>query len=217
MAFKLPLASKTIGLCILLLTVCYPIEAQVKGSFVDVRDGQTYETITYAITVSKTIITDLDEYGTYFRNEPVNYELLLTDSMPSSMTWMTQNLSFEIEESRCKYDSDENCKVYGRLYTWYASQNACPSGWHLPSDDEWYLLAYLYGGVSSAGEHLKSTELNGTDSSLFNVKKPSIFWSSNELGTDAAMDWKVNSRWVKLQRWKGGKKFYNSVRCVKDY
>ena len=88
---------------------------------------------------------------------------------------------------------------------------------HLPSDDEWYLLAYLYGGVSSAGEHLKSTRLNGTNSSLFNVQRPSIFWSSSELDADAALDWKVNFRWVKLQRWKGGKKAYNSVRCVKDY
>lgn len=217
MAFQLHQVRKQIGLCILFLTIYYPTQAQTKGSFVDVRDDQTYETVTYAITGSKKVISDLDEYQTYLEKEPVSYEISLTDSMPSSMTWMAQSLSFEMEESKCKYDSGENCKLYGRLYTWKAAQNACPDGWHLPSDDEWYLLAYFYGGVSSAGEHLKSTELNGTNKSLFNVKRPSIFWSSSELDADAALDWKVNFRWVKLQRWKGGKKAYNSVRCVKDY
>lgn len=26
---------------------------------------------------------------------------------------------------------------YGVLYTWNAAKNACPPGWHLPSDEEW--------------------------------------------------------------------------------
>jgi uncharacterized protein (TIGR02145 family) len=34
----------------------------------------------------------------------------------------------------------ENCNKYGRLYDWATAQNVCPSGWKLPSDDEWNAL-----------------------------------------------------------------------------
>lgn len=72
MVFQPPLVSKRIGLCIFFLTICYPTLAQTKGSFVDVRDDQTYETVTYAITGSKKVISDLDEYRTYLEKEPVS-------------------------------------------------------------------------------------------------------------------------------------------------
>ena len=46
------------------------------------------------------------------------------------------------------YDGNEsNVAAYGRLYTWYAvtdSSNICPTGWHVPTDDEWHtLVLYL--------------------------------------------------------------------------
>lgn len=207
---------RIVSLLVLMGFLSFSSVAQVVGSFVDIRDGQTYETVTYQVTEVSGVITDHDEYGSYLRGEPVTYEVSFDTEGPYSMTWMTQNLNFVMEDSKCKYESDSNCEVYGRLYIWEAAKNACPDGWHLPSDDEWYLLAYLYGGVSTAGQHLKTTELGGTNTSLFNVKKPSIFWSSTELDSASVLDWKVNFRWVKLQRWKGGKDFYNSVRCVKD-
>lgn len=212
-----PTIRKTTYFFVLTILFNFSSKAQTVGSFVDVRDKQTYETVTYAVTNSEQVITDHDEYGTYLNKEPRTFKISFENGMPASMTWMTQNLNFKIAESKCKYESDTNCESYGRLYTWKAAINACPSGWHLPSDNEWYLLAYLYDGVSSAGQHLKSTDLAGTNKSRFNIKKPSIFWSSNELDSTSALDWKVNFRWIKLQRWKGGKNLYNSVRCVKNY
>lgn len=206
---------KLIGL--ISLVICINLTAQTVGSFVDIRDGKTYETVTYKITTSQDVITDIDEYASYVEGSQVMYQMNMDERTPITMTWMAQNLNFETEESKCKSDTDENCELYGRLYTWNIAKNVCPDGWHLPSDDEWYLLAYQYGGTAEAGQHLKSTELNGTNQSLFNVKKPSIFWSSDELDEESALDWKVNYRWVKLQRWKGGKNLYNSVRCVQDY
>ncbi|MBX2874668.1 MAG: hypothetical protein KTR30_21275 [Saprospiraceae bacterium] len=202
---------------VLILLYSLSLEAQVVDSFDDPRDKQTYETVTYKIPDVQQPITDHDEYGTYLNGKPQIFELSFEDGMPMSMTWMAQNLNFEMAESKCKYDSDANCEAHGRLYTWEAATSACPDGWHLPSDDEWYLLAYLYEGVSAAGQHLKSTRLGGTNKSRFKVEKPSIFWSSVELDSTSALDWKVNFRWVKLQRWKGGKNLYNSVRCVRDY
>ena len=54
-----------------------------------------------------------------------------------SETWMAENLNYETANSWCYGDKEENCAKYGRLYTWAAAMEACPTGWHLPSQDEW--------------------------------------------------------------------------------
>ena len=36
--------------------------------------------------------------------------------------------------------SQANYTTYGVLYNWWAAMNACPAGWHLPSDAEWTIL-----------------------------------------------------------------------------
>jgi uncharacterized protein (TIGR02145 family) len=47
------------------------------------------------------------------------------------------------------YDGNESIvALYGRLYTWYAitdTRNVCPTGWHVPSNEEWDTLGYLVG------------------------------------------------------------------------
>jgi uncharacterized protein (TIGR02145 family) len=56
--------------------------------------------------------------------------------------------------------NESNVPVYGRLYTWYAAvdtQNVCPVGWHVPSDEEWSTLeiylennGYNFKGIPTA-------------------------------------------------------------------
>ncbi len=54
--------------------------------------------------------------------------------------WMAENLNYNTGNSWC-YDNDlDNCNVYGRLYDWETACNACPDGWHLPTDNEWKIL-----------------------------------------------------------------------------
>lgn len=55
-------------------------------------------------------------------------------------TWMAENLNYGSKESYCYADDVSNCSKYGRLYTWNAAMQACLSGWHLPSEDEWKTL-----------------------------------------------------------------------------
>ena len=53
--------------------------------------------------------------------------------------------------------------TYGRLYNWYAvndSRNIAPSGWHVPSDEEWKKLE-MYLGMSQ--EEADSWNWRGTD------------------------------------------------------
>lgn len=41
--------------------------------------------------------------------------------------------------------SNTNYETYGVLYNWPSALNACPSGWHLPSDEEWMELESTLG------------------------------------------------------------------------
>jgi uncharacterized protein (TIGR02145 family) len=57
-----------------------------------------------------------------------------------SQTWMAENLNYQVAGSYCYDDNPANCSKYGRLYEYGAAENSCPSGWHLPSKDEWWTL-----------------------------------------------------------------------------
>jgi len=78
-------------------------------------------------------------------------------------TWMAENLNYKIDDSWC-YDNDEsNCKKYGRLYNWGAAMEACPTGWRLPTYEEWDDLIQIAGN-DVAGVKLKSkTDLDNNN------------------------------------------------------
>ena len=141
----------------------------VKGEMIDERDGQTYKTVTIGTQI-----------------------------------WMAENLKFEYNKgsakSFCYNDDEDYCSIYGLLYTWSAAVDSaasfsngckgcgvgkiynpsgtirgiCPSGWHLPSIDEWKTLFAAVNRGDSAAIRLKSTDFwssdcNGLDSYGFSV------------------------------------------------
>jgi len=63
-------------------------------------------------------------------------------------TWLAENLNYNANGSKCYEDKSANCDKYGRLYSWQAAKTACPSGWHLPSYDEWSVLSSYAGKAS---------------------------------------------------------------------
>lgn len=77
----------------------------------------------------------------------------------------------------CDYDNNpSNVATFGRLYNGYTvtdQRNVCPSGWHVPSLDEWDILINNLGGVNIAGGKMKSigTAQNGDG-----------FWNSPNTG-----------------------------------
>ncbi|MDR1811960.1 MAG: fibrobacter succinogenes major paralogous domain-containing protein, partial [Candidatus Fibromonas sp.] len=73
-----------------------------------------------------------------------------------SQTWMAENLNYDAKGSKCYGNKPENCAKYGRLYNWATAKNACPSGWHLPSDEEWRGLVDFVGGNGLDGTYLKA-------------------------------------------------------------
>jgi len=65
-------------------------------------------------------------------------------------TWMAENINYKTGNSWCFDDIRENCDKYGRLYDWNSAKNACPAGWHLPSQEEWQKLIDFAGGKDNA-------------------------------------------------------------------
>lgn len=62
-----------------------------------------------------------------------------------SQTWMAENLAFECGGSWAYNNDRSYVPIEGRLYDWQTALNACPQGWHLPSDDEWKQLEEYIG------------------------------------------------------------------------
>jgi uncharacterized protein (TIGR02145 family) len=102
----------------------------------------------------------------------------------SGQTWMAENLAYLPEvcdvDTECGYwvydysgtdvpsaKATDNYSEYGVLYSQLTAKEACPTGWHLPSSDEWSLLEinigmeynYAYGNLNrkntTEGDKLK--------------------------------------------------------------
>lgn len=60
----------------------------------------------------------------------------------------------------CHYNNDNQFEnPYGKLYNGYTVvdvRNVCPNSWHVPTDDEWFSLINYLGGLSIAGDKMKS-------------------------------------------------------------
>jgi len=51
-------------------------------------------------------------------------------------TWMAENLKYEYPNAKCYNDEPNNCEVFGKMYDWETANIVCPSGWHLPDDED---------------------------------------------------------------------------------
>jgi uncharacterized protein (TIGR02145 family) len=154
-----------------------------------------------------------------------------------TQVWMAQNLNFEINGSWCFENKTENCEKYGRLYNWEAAKNGCPSGWHLPTDEEWMDLEKFLGMPQV--DLTKNNAWRGTDQSKKLMSDSSIGFNlllggyrnppSNYLLLDyQAFFWtstdQQGSAWFR-QMYQGNTQIFRrtrpvswafSVRCVKD-
>jgi len=218
-------------------------------TFTDSRDGQKYryvqigeqvwmaENLNYAVEGGKCC----GEGGRVFIGWDLNTQ---------PITPITKTLS--------NAEVQANCTKYGRLYDWvtamtlpsYCNSNSCatqiqpkhkgicPSGWHIPSYDDWYRLMNYVGGDSAAGRYLKSTsgwynDGNGTDQYGFSALpggggnldglfgcggNSGIWWIAREIDYDNdsyVSRWDMSS--ADAVYWGATyKSELSSVRCIKD-
>ena len=147
----------------------------------------------------------------------------------------------------CNYNnSDSLGKIYGKLYNWYAvspttngNKNVCPTGWHVPTDSEWTLLAGYLGGESVAGGLMKEIGLlkwdtpnvDATNTSKFtaipggykfengdflNINKYGYWWSSSESDNYDSFNYILREEISDLDRDDINKNNGFSIRCIKD-
>jgi uncharacterized protein (TIGR02145 family) len=145
------------------------------------------------------------------------------------------------------YNNDlANNAKYGKLYNWYAvsktsngNKNVCPTGWHVPTDDEWTVLTEYLGGASVVGGKMKevgttswnSPNTDAMNTSLFtglpggnrhflgnyiNFGNFGYWWSSTEASAYSAWNRFLNYNDGDAGRYIGSKEVGYSVRCLRD-
>jgi len=146
-------------------------------------------------------------------------------------------------EAYCWYNNDQSTykATYGALYNWHAVNTGklCPTGWHVPTSDEWLTLISFLGGEDVAGCKLKETDtthwqspnIEATNQSGFTalpggyrfdgvfdfLRHMGYWWSSSELEDgDAAKYWCMNRYYCDIEELIDYENNGFSVRCIKD-
>jgi uncharacterized protein (TIGR02145 family) len=172
---------------------------------------------------------------------------------------MAKNWGCYAAGSKCYNNDPANCNTYGRLYDWATAMNIdkrynnelwggsdvnhrgiCPSGWHIPSDDEWselvnYVESY-WGCYDCAARYLKSqygwsSGGNGQDAFgfaalpggfgnsygyFFDVGDYGLWWGASENNANSAYRRDMYYSY-EIARWHtNSKDLLRSVRCLQD-
>ena len=163
------------------------------------------------------------------------------DPIPQAKTQKEWNkASVNQQPAWCYYNNDPvNGKKYGKLYNWYAVNDArglAPAGYHIPTDDEWTILKDYLGRETLVGTKMKSTSGwyengNGTNSSGFNglpggyryldgtfdfIGKDGYWWSSTEYKPDSAWGHYLDYSSGNVFRYGNKEGGGFCVRCLRD-
>lgn len=174
-----------------------------------------------------------------------------------TQTWMAENLAWlpsvnglkDSSSAEPKYyvhgydgqdvqaaKATEKYATYGALYNYPAALNACPTGWHLPTEMEWSQLLNTLGGFDQAGIHLKavdgwpgSSTKPGQDTygfaalpggsfaiTWFSAHDMAYFWTSSPWGDSYGYYYLMaaNGAYVDLNG--APRNFGLSIRCLKN-
>ena len=114
-------------------------------------------------------------------------------------------------------------RSFGLLYNWYAvndPRGLCPTGWRLPTHDEWTALTHALGGETKAGAVLKASQgwlpagFRGSDGTYGGLGAYAYWWSSTGSGINGAWGRFVDGTQSGIFMMDGYKRSAFSVRCV---
>lgn len=84
-----------------------------------------------------------------------------------SQVWMAENLVYKANNGCWAYDKNQsNVAKYGYLYNWETAKNVCPSGWHLPSKQEYETMLDNFGGSEDLNNENYTALIPGGTSSF---------------------------------------------------
>lgn len=131
---------------LILFTSCRKKEAEtIYGSISDI-EGNKYKTVVIGV---QTWMAENLKTTTMNDSTSIPYVIDAGD-------W-----SALITPAYCLYrnDPDSYKSSYGTLYNWFAVNTGklCPTGWHIPTDEEWTVMTDYLGGEEVAGGKLKES------------------------------------------------------------
>jgi uncharacterized protein (TIGR02145 family) len=224
-----PLSTIVIFLMFLSISCKNAVKESTEG--VKDIDGNVYDTVTIGTQV--------------WMKENLKTTKYSNNDLIGTTTSATLNISSETSPKyQWAYEGNErNVATYGRLYTWFAvtdNRNVCPTGWHVPSYEEWGTLTRYFGGENVAGYKLKETGtthwhegwadatnyetdfialpggLRGNDGTFDQIGYTGYWWSTTEFDATEAYNFAMyffNSMAVSLN---SNQREGFSVRCLKD-
>lgn len=106
------------------------------SSFTDQRDGNLYSTIKLGNQ------TWMAENLAYLPSvSPSSVGAVITNNFTDPYYYVYDYEGTDVVQAK----TNMNYGTYGVLYNWKAAKDACPDGWHLPSDEEWKELEIFLG------------------------------------------------------------------------
>ncbi|MCB9251619.1 MAG: hypothetical protein H6605_04085 [Flavobacteriales bacterium] len=141
----------------------YEFERCKMGTLTDSRDGQEYKTVTIG---NQTWMAENLRYLPFVHTNK-EFSDAYDNTSPAYGVYGYNGSDVNVAKSKPEYG------VYGVIYNWWAAtanqgssssnpsgiKGACPSNWHLPSQEEWRELAKATGLSSESGSKLKSKTL----------------------------------------------------------
>lgn len=217
------------GLILALTTSCQKDE-EPSDKITD-KDGNVYTSVSIG-----TQVWMVGNLKTTKFNDGTAIQLVTDDSEWKNLT----------SSAFCYYDNDALMYKddYGPLYNWFAvnSGKLCPSGWHVPSYDEWWTQLINTLGVGSIGDKLKETGTThwkspnigannetgftalpggfrtGFDGEFILIGSSGYWWTTTDLAGNKTLAWhcEIMRGYSDLFSDYQNKKDGYSVRCVKD-
>jgi len=170
---------------------------------------------------------------------------LLTDKRDSkvyhtvkigSQWWMAENLNHKVTNSYCYDKKEENCEVYGSLYSLKEATTVCPDGWHLPTAKEFNVMSKLVSDNNFALKETGTNHWDGTNAmttnetgftalpagylwgKYSNLGKAANFWTSEQaqMKSNFYIHMKSENSVMYFEREQNYGMSAFSVRCLKD-
>jgi len=206
----------------------YKWRIDARDDYGNVTEGQVWTFTTKEEIIQRGTVLDNRDGTTY---HTIKY---------GNQWWMVQNLNYNIPgNSWCFGNNDGYCNKFGKLYTWEAALQACPAGWRLPSDYDWFIIVDYLGGWEMAGAKMKQEGIENwqppndgaTNSSNFTALpggyryfdgnfdlfgKFAYFWTSTAEDANNAWAMYLYYRQVEIDKNFYSKSYGFSVRCVED-